>query len=105
MRSIALIAALSFFASTSEVKAQVFPINPLVTITAASVSAQIYNPYYEPILCEGLAFGQTFVGTVYQARVADVIPPAGYRFAVVSTNPIVNPFVNGWAQVLCRFLR
>ncbi|MBY0518063.1 MAG: hypothetical protein K2P81_14235 [Bacteriovoracaceae bacterium] len=105
MRTIGLIAVLSFFTLTTEVKAQVFGVNPLVTITAAAVTAQIYNPYYEPILCEGLAFGQTFVGTVQQARVADIIPPAGYRFAVVSTNPIVNPFVNGWAQVLCRFLR
>ena len=82
-----------------------FPVNPLVQIRPEVVSAQVYNPYYEPILCVGFAFGQTVRGQVFQARVADIILPGQHRFAVVHTNAFVNPFGHGWAQVMCRFLR
>jgi hypothetical protein len=80
-----------------------FPINPLVQVRGDLVSAQVYNPYYEPILCEGLAHGLTASGAVFNARIADIIPPGQNRYAFVRTNPFMNPFVNGWAQVMCRF--
>ena len=82
-----------------------FPMNPLVQIRPDVVSAQVYNPYYEPILCEGIAFGRTVYGQLLQARMADVIAPGTSRYAFVYTNAFVNPFANGWAQVMCRFLR
>ncbi len=81
-----------------------FTVNPLVQVRSNLVSAQIYNPFYEAIICEGLAFGRTYSGAVIQARVADIIPAGGQRFAYVHTNPYLNPFVQGWAQVQCRFL-
>ena len=81
-----------------------FPVNPLVQVRPDVVSTQVYNPYYEPILCEGFAFGRTASGLVLQARVADIIAPGGHRYAFVHTNAFVNPFVNGWAQIMCRFL-
>lgn len=81
-----------------------FPVNPLVQVRGDVVSAQIYNPYYEPILCEGYAFGRTYSGAVIQSRVADIIPAGAHRYAYVNTNPYLNPFVQGWAQVLCRFV-
>jgi hypothetical protein len=80
------------------------PVNPLVQVRADVVSAQIYNPHYEAILCEGFAFGRTYSGAVIQSRVADIIPAGGYRYAYVNTNAFLNPFVQGWAQVLCRFV-
>ena len=98
-----LVALIAFVISTQAFA--VFPINPLVTIRPDAVTAQVYNPYYEPILCEGQATGLTYVRTVHHARIADIIPPGGYRYAVVTTNPYTNPFINGWAQVVCRFLR
>ncbi len=81
-----------------------FPVNPLVQVRGNVVSAQVYNPYYEPILCEGFAFGRTYSGVVLQSRVADIIPAGGYRFAYVHTNAFLNPFVQGWAQIHCRFV-
>lgn len=81
-----------------------FPVNPLVQVRSDVVSAQIYNPYYEAILCEGFAFGRTYSGAVIQSRVADIIPAGGFRYAYVNTNPYANPFIQGWAQVFCRFI-
>ena len=104
MRSSLRLLAFSLFVLTANAHA-VFPLNPLMTIRPDAVTAQVYNPYYEPIVCEGFAFGQTYSGHVFQARVADIIPPGGYRYAVVSTNAVLNPFVGGWAQLLCNFLR
>lgn len=94
----ALLLSLSFSAHAF------FPVNPLIQVRGNVVSAQIYNPYYEPILCEGLAFGRTYSGVVLQSRMADIIPAGGYRFAYVHTNPFHNPFVQGWAQIHCRFM-
>ncbi len=85
--------------------AQYFTANPLMAVRPDVVSAQVYNPYYEPIFCEGYAFGRTSWGNVYQAAFRDVLPPGAYRFAYVRTNAWGNPFVNGWAQIYCRFLR
>jgi hypothetical protein len=82
-----------------------FTVNPLVQVRNNVVSAQVYNPYYEPIVCEGFAFGRTFSGMVFQSRIADVIAPGSHRYVYVHTNPFVNPFVNGWAQAQCRFAR
>jgi hypothetical protein len=81
-----------------------FPLNPLVQVRSDVVSTQIYNPHYEAILCEGFAFGRTASGALIQSRVADIIPAGGFRYAYVHTNPYVNPFVQGWAQILCRFV-
>jgi hypothetical protein len=85
-------------------RAQFFQANPSIAVYPHMVTAQIYNPYYEAIACEGYAFGQTYWGQVAHARFADILPPGSYRFATVTAHPY-NRFVNGWAQVYCRFLR
>ncbi len=97
--------ALFMFVGASQAQAQFFPANPTIAVTPAVVTAQIYNPYYEPMACEGYAFGQTFYGQVAQARFVDIVPPGAYRFATVTANPYINRFVHGWAQINCRFLR
>ena len=90
---------------TSSAFAQFFVSNPSVTVLPGQVSAQVYNPYYEPIICNGQVFGQTAAGPVYNAFFAEQFMPAGsYRYAVVSTN-VFNHFIGGWANIRCRFAR
>jgi hypothetical protein len=93
--------AFTLFVSTSAM-AQ-FLVNPLVRVTPGLVSAEVYNPYYEPIFCEGFAQGLTFSRNILQARIADVIAPGTFRYAYVQTNPVLNPFIDGGAHVVCRF--
>jgi len=98
-----IIALLITFSST--VFAQFFSANPSVTILPGQVSTQVYNPYYEPIICNGQVFGQTVRGQVLSAFFTEQFMPAGSsRFAVVVTN-YFNPFVGGWANIRCRFAR
>jgi hypothetical protein len=90
---------------TSSAFAQYFAANPAVTVLPGQVSVQVYNPYYEPIICNGQVFGQTINGPVFNAFFAEQFMPAGSsRFAVVVTNPY-NRFVGGWANIHCRFNR
>ena len=82
-----------------------FPVNPMVQVTPLQVSAQVYNPYYEPIACSGQVFGRTSFGQVATAFFPQQVIPAGqFRFAYVYTN-IANPFINGWGTIWCNFLR
>lgn len=90
---------------TSSAFAQFFRANPSVTILPGVVTAQVYNPYYEPIICNGQVFGQTYRGPVYNAFFVEQILPVGaYRYATVVTNAF-NPFVGGYAVINCRFAR
>lgn len=83
-----------------------FPVNPLLQILPATITAQVSNPYYEPIYCEGVVFGQTLSGQILQGAMAQVVPPFQYRFvAVAVNNPYLDRFAHGWANVGCRFLR
>lgn len=85
--------------------AQWFPARAQVTVFPAQVGVQVFNPYYEPIICNGQVFGQTMQGPVLTAFFAEQVMPAGaYRFAYVNTTPYA-PFVNGWANIHCRFVR
>jgi hypothetical protein len=85
--------------------AQWFPARVYVTVLPGQVTAQVFNPYYEPIICNGQVFGQTAHGPVFNAFFAEQFMPAGdYRMAFVQTTPF-SPFVNGWANIHCRFAR
>ena len=104
MKLKSLIIAL-FLTLTTSAFAQLFPANPVVTVLPGQVAAQVYNPYYEPIICNGQVFGQTARGAVFNAFFVEQLMPAGsYRFATVVTNAY-NPFVGGWANINCRFIR
>ena len=90
---------------TSTAFAQFFPAKAYVTVLPGQVTAQVLNPYYEPIICSGQVFGQTAYGVVYNAFFAQqFLPAGGYRFATVIANGF-NPFVTGWANIHCRFAR
>lgn len=90
---------------SSQAFAQFFPSQARVTVLPGQVLAQVYNPYYEPIICNGQVFGQTARGPVFNAFFAQQLLPAGaHRYAVVTTNAF-NPFVGGWANIVCRFAR
>ena len=96
--------ALFLLASTS-VFAQFFPARAFVTVLPGQVTAEVYNPYYELIICNGQVFGQTAYGAVYNAFfVEQLLPVGGYRYASVNALPL-NPFVTGWTQINCRFAR
>ena len=83
--------------------AQFFSANPSVTVLPYQVTAEVYNPYYEPIVCNGQVFGQTAYGPVFNAFFSEQFMVAGSsRMAVVVTN-VLNPFVGGWANIHCRF--
>jgi len=84
--------------------AQFFPAKALVTVLPGQVAAQVVNPYYQPIICNGQVFGQTAYGPVFNAFFLEqFLPAGGYRFAVVNALP-GNPFIGGWANIHCRFL-
>jgi hypothetical protein len=82
-----------------------FPMNPRFQVTPFQVSAQFYNPYYEPIACSGYVYGLTTTGQTMTTFFNDPFIPAGqFRMAFVRTIPRF-PFINAWAQVNCHFLR
>jgi hypothetical protein len=90
---------------TSSAFAQFFPARAVVVVLPGRVSVEVYNPYYEPIICSGQVFGQTFAGPLYNTFFHEQYMPAGTtRFAFVQTL-VNNPFVHGWSNILCRFAR
>lgn len=103
MKLKALFIAAILTAMTSSAFAQFFPGQAFVTVLPLQVSAQVRNPYMRPIICSGQVFGQPAYSPVLTTFFAEqFIPVGGYRFAYVQTLPH-NPFVNGWANIHCRF--
>jgi hypothetical protein len=104
MKLKALIVALVLTLTTSAF-AQFFPARAQVTVLPGQVAVQVFNPFYEPIICSGQVFGQTAAGPVFSTFFAQQFLPAGdFRFAYVVANPF-NPFVGGWSNIHCRFAR
>jgi hypothetical protein len=82
-----------------------FNANPSVTVLPLQITAQVYNPYYEPIACRGQVFGRTAYGQVLTSFFPQqIIPPGQVRFAYIYSN-VMNPFTNGYGNVVCNFLR
>lgn len=83
--------------------AQWFPATVHVTVLPGQVSAEVYNPYFQPLICNGQVFGRTIQGPVFNAFFAEQLMPVGsYRYAFVHTNAYA-PFVSGWANIHCRY--
>ena len=90
---------------TSSAFAQFFMANAAVTVLPGRVSVEVFNPYYEPIICRGEVYGQTIQGPVFNAFfIEQFLPAGGFRFAFVQTTPFA-PFIGGWANIYCRFAR
>lgn len=104
MKLKSLVAA-SLIVLTTTAFAQWFPARVNVTILPGQVAAEVFNPHYEPIICNGQVFGQTVQGAVYNTFFTEqFLPAGGYRFAYVQTTPF-SPFIGGWANIHCRFAR
>lgn len=96
-----IVAALMVFAGSAF--AQWFPARVQVTVLPGQVAAQVFNPFVQPLICSGQVFGQVTNGQVFTTFFAEQFMPAGgYRFAYVQTTPYL-PFVNGWANIHCRY--
>lgn len=104
MKLKALFIVLTFTVMTSAF-AQVFPARVNVSVLPGQVTAEVFNPFYEPIVCSGQVFGQTVAGPVFNSFFLEQVLPAGdFRLAFVRAD-FRNPFVTGWANISCRFLR
>lgn len=102
MKMKALVLSLMLAFSTGAL-AQWFPATVYVTVLPGQVTAQVQNPFPQPIICNGQVFGQTVHGPVFNAFFAEQIMPAGsFRYAFVHTNGFA-PFVRGWANIHCRY--
>ena len=95
----------SILVLSSSAFAQWFPGRVHMAVYTQQVSAQVMNPYYEPIICSGYVFGQSYGGYVINAFFNEqYLTPGEYRYAYVQASPYA-PFVNGWANINCRFAR
>jgi hypothetical protein len=105
MKTKTLFVALTLLIGTSSAFAQFFAARVNMMVLPGQVSAEVYNPFYEPIVCNGLVYGQTALGPVFNAFFTEqIMAPGTFRYAYVMTGPL-NPFVGGWSQIHCRFLR
>jgi hypothetical protein len=94
----------AMLATATSAMAQFFPAQTFMSVLPGRVSAQVVNPYFQPIVCSGQVFGQTNYGVVLNAFfVEQLLPPGAHRFAFVQTNPW-QPFVHGWSNIHCRFI-
>lgn len=99
-----IVLSLLTFMSTSAF-AQFFPARVNVMVLPGRINVEVFNPYYEPIICDGQIFGQTARGFVQNMFFAQqFLPAGGFRAAFLQANPY-NPFVGGWANIQCRFAR
>ncbi len=94
----------TFICVSASAFAQWFPARVQILSLPGQISAEVYNPYYQPIICNGQVFGQTFHGPVYSSFFAQqILPAGGFRYAFVQTNAYSH-FVSGWAEIYCQFL-
>jgi hypothetical protein len=105
MKSKLLIVLFFMISFSFPVKAHWFPAHINVMVLPGQVSAEVYNPFYEPIICNGQVYGQTmYGGTLTVFFIEQFLPMGSNRFAFVQTTPF-NPFIGGWANIHCRFVR
>lgn len=91
------------FILTSPAFAQWFPAPTNVFVLPGQVRAEVFNPYFSPIICNGQAFGQTNFGQIFNSYFFEqFLFPGDFRFVFVQTTPFA-PFVRGWANINCRF--
>ncbi len=80
-----------------------FPGQAQVSVFPQQITAQVFNPFYRPVICSGTVFGRTMNGVVLNAFFAEQFMPVGAsRYAFVTAS-YYAPFVQGWATVNCRY--
>lgn len=97
---LALFAVVLAFASQAQ--AQWMSANANVQVYNTQVDVVVSNTLPTNLYCSGYIYGQTATGHVVTVSFNDIIPPNQYRYGYAYTNPY-NPFVNGWANIDCRF--
>jgi hypothetical protein len=103
MKLKALFVAFTIVLSTSAF-AQWFQPRVNIVVLPLQVTAEVINPFLQPIVCQGQVFGQTAHGPVFNAFFIEQLLPVGTnRIAYVNTT-FASPFVGGWANINCRFL-
>jgi hypothetical protein len=66
-------------------------------------TVQVWNTGYQPMVCSGYAFGQTYSGMVLNSWFSSLyIMPGMYANAYVYSN-YYDPFARAWAQVDCQY--
>jgi hypothetical protein len=100
LKSLLVVGLLTFWVQAF---AQWFPARVHVTVLPGQVAAQVFNPYFHPIICSGQVFGQTVNGSVFTTFFTEQLLSVGdYRFAFVQTTPYA-PFLHGWTNLYCRY--
>lgn len=95
--------AVALLCLTTSSFAQWFPARVNVVVLPGVVSAEVFNPFFQPLICQGQVFGQTTFGAVFNSYFIEQFLPVGTsRFAFVQTNAFA-PFINGWANIFCRY--
>lgn len=78
--------------------------NAQMFINSNVVVARVTNVWGRPVHCTGQVFGLTSRGYWAQVNFNDIVPAGQWREAGVSTNPYMDPFVNGRSNIWCNFL-
>ena len=103
MKVKAFIAAVFFMVFSTAALAQFIPARVNVVVLSGQITAQVYNPFHRPIVCNAQVFGQTAYGPVYTAFFnQQLIYPGTDRVAYV-TAFYGNPFISGYANAFCQF--
>ncbi len=65
--------------------------------------ARVWNRNFQPMVCSGYAFGQTYSGVVLNSWFNSLyVMPGMYADAYVYSN-FYDPFIRSWAQVDCQY--
>lgn len=93
---------LASFLLSSTAFAQFFPARVAVNVLPGVVTAEVMNPFFQPIICSGQVFGVLATGQLQTTYFLEqILPVGGYRYAYVNSAYI--PFVRGWANINCRY--
>ena len=90
------------FLTASTAFAQFVPSRVAMNVLPGVVTAEVFNPYFQPIICSGQVFGQLATGEVLTTYFYEqILPIGGYRYAYVNSGFL--PLVTGWANINCRY--
>lgn len=98
------ILTLSAFSASSAQAYSTWQANAHISVNQLRVTATVVNQSFRPIICSGYVYGQIQFGTtVHSWMNQQVIQPGQHANIYVYTN-YAQPFVNGWADINCRYL-
>lgn len=94
----------AIFASSAAHAQSWFSANANITVNTAYSRAVVQNSFPNPIYCQGYVYGRTYSGFQANSWMDTMIPAGGYgEIYVYANNPNMDPIVDGWADIRCRF--